>query len=95
MTWPGVIPSDFRTPIRRYWATTAPLTTLNTISAAMMRPISAYAMTSGPMMALALSFWLCLTSQLVAFVIASAGMSSVSACSSALTCACVLALENR
>ena len=41
----------FSTPIRVYEATTAPLTTLPTMSTAMARPISANATTNGSMMA--------------------------------------------
>ncbi len=50
-TWAGVRPRLFSTPIRRYPATTAPLTTLPTISTAITRPISANATTNGSMIA--------------------------------------------
>src|SRR6516225_2420848 len=39
-TWPGENPRDFSTPIRRVPATTAPLTTLATISTDMTSPIT-------------------------------------------------------
>ena len=48
---PGVNPMLFSTPIRAYPATTAPLTTLPTMSTAMARPISANATTNGSMIA--------------------------------------------
>ena len=50
-TWAGVRPRLFSTPIRWYPATTAPLTTLPTMSTAMTRPISANATTNGSMIA--------------------------------------------
>ena len=50
-TWAGVRPRLFSTPIRWYPATTAPLTTLPTMSTAMIRPISANASTNGSMIA--------------------------------------------
>jgi hypothetical protein len=42
-----VSPRDLSTPIRWYWAMTAPLITLPTISTAITRPMSANAMTNG------------------------------------------------
>ncbi len=57
-TCAGVRPMLFSTPIRWYPATTAPLTTLATMSTAMARPISANATTNGSMIAPLLVFWL-------------------------------------
>ena len=62
-TWAGVRPRLFSTPIRWYPATTAPLTTLPTMSTAMARPISANATTNGSMIAPLPVAWFCAVSQ--------------------------------
>src|SRR5438105_7770575 len=46
-TWAGENPTDFSTPIRRVPATTAPLTTLATISTAITSPITPNATMNG------------------------------------------------
>ena len=72
-TWAGVRPMLFSTPILWYPATTAPLTTLPTMSTAITRPISANATTKGSMIAPLPSALACVVSQGVASATAPAG----------------------
>ena len=75
----------FSTPIRVYEATTAPLTTLPTMSTAMARPISANATTNGSMMAPLPVCWFCAASQEAAPVTAPAGSARLTSATSART----------
>src|ERR1700685_3303835 len=95
MTCAGVRPMLFSTPIRWYPATTAPLTTLATMSTAMARPISANATTNGSMIAPLPVFWLSAASQEPAPVTVPGGSAPATSARSARTCACVPALVNR
>ena len=84
-TWAGVRPTLFSTPIRVYPATTAPLTTLPTMSTAMARPISANATTNGSMIAPLPVAWFSAASQEAAPVTAPGGSALLTSATSART----------
>src|SRR5580658_9676254 len=94
-TCAGVRPMLFSTPIRWYPATTAPLTTLATMSTAMARPISANATTNGSMIAPLLSDWLSAASHEPDPVTVPGGSAPVTSARSARTWDAVPALVNR
>jgi len=86
---------DFSTPIRRVPATTAPLTTLITISADMTRAISPNAAMNGTHGANEALAWALAVSQDCASSTLPCGSAAVTAAISAFTAAVVAALENR
>src|SRR5215468_1557741 len=83
------------TPIRRYPDTTAPLTTLPTISTDITRPMTPNATTNGTMIAIVPLSWLLTVSQEPVPVIVPDGSARVRAVTSALICAWVSACWNR
>src|SRR5215468_2080832 len=94
-TWPGVKPIDFSTPIRRVPATTAPLTTLATISTDITSPISPNATMNGTQGAIEPVSCSLTVSQDCAPIRAPCGSAARSAAMSALTSAVVAALAKR
>src|SRR6516165_10712317 len=94
-TCPGENPMDFSTPIRRVPATTAPLTTLATISTDMTSPITANATRNGTQGAIAPVACSFTVSQDCAPISAPGGSASRTAAMSALTWAVVPALAKR
>src|SRR5215469_15507528 len=85
-TCAGVNPMLLSTPIRRYPATTAPLTTLPTISTDIASPMTPNATTNGTMIAIVPLSWLLTVSQEPVPVIVPAGSARVRAVTSAVSC---------
>ena len=83
------------TPIRWYWAITAPLMTLPTISTAITRPISANASTNGSMMAALLPSDCCALSHDPQSRTDPAGRAFDTTAASARSCASVAERANR
>src|SRR6516165_10307899 len=94
-TWPGEKPMDFSTPIRRVPATTAPLTTLATISTDITSPISPNATMNGTQGAIEPVSCSLTVSQDCAPIRAPCGSAACSAAMSAVTSAVVPALAKR
>src|SRR5215470_9519925 len=83
-TCDGVNPTLLSTPIRRYPATTAPLTTLPTITTDITSPMTPKATTNGTMIAIVPASWVLTVSQELVPVIVPAGSARVRAVTSAL-----------
>ncbi len=87
-------PRALSTPIRWYWAMTAPLITLPTMSTAITRPMSANASTNGSMIEALLPLDCCAVSQEPQSVTVPAGSVLVTAATSAVSWAAVAARAN-
>src|SRR5215469_11682330 len=94
-TWAGVKPMLLSTPIRRYPLTTAPLTTLPTISTDIASPMTPNATMNGTMIAIDPLSWLLTVSQELVPVIVPDGSARVRAVTSASSCGWVSAWWNR
>jgi len=94
-TCAGVKPMLLSTPIRRYPLTTAPLTTLPTISTDIASPMTPNATTNGTMIAIEPLSWLLTVSQELVPVIVPDGSARVRAVTSALSCGWVSAWWKR
>src|SRR5215471_14767689 len=94
-TCAGVKPMPLSTPIRRYPATTAPLTTLPTMSIDIASPMTPNAITNGTMIAIDPLSWLLTVSQELVPVIVPDGSALVRAVTSALSCGWVPAWWKR
>src|SRR5215468_8023318 len=94
-TCAGVNPMLLSTPIRRYPDTTAPLTTLPTITTDITSPMTPNATTNGTMIAIVPFSWVLTVSHEPVPVIAPAGSALVMAATSVLICAWVSAWWNR
>src|SRR5215467_206504 len=94
-TCAGVKPMLLSTPIRRYPLTTAPLTTLPTISTDIASPMTPNATTNGTMIAIDPLSWLLTVSQELVPVIVPDGSALVRAVTSALSCGWVPAWWKR
>src|SRR5215469_12630148 len=94
-TCAGVKPMLLSTPIRRYPLTTAPLTTLPTISTDIASPMTPNATTNGTMIAIDPPSWLLTVSQELVPVIVPDGSTLVRAVTSEVSCGWVSALWNR
>src|SRR5215468_4577162 len=94
-TCAGVNPMLLSTPIRRYPDTTAPLTTLPTITTDITSPMTPNATTNGTMIAIVPFSWVLTVSHEPVPVIAPAGNALVRAATSVLICAWVSAGWNR
>src|SRR5215470_5205030 len=93
-TCAGVNPMLLSTPIRRYPDTTAPLTTLPTITTDMTSPITPNATTNGTRIETVPASWLFTASHELVPVIVPDGSALVRAVTSALSCGSVSALWN-